>query len=107
MFNISIIIINVRALGKADPLIQPHLEYYKLGTTPEDQQKSYQALFQIPMELNILHEIREATNKCWTLGDSIFKYSVTQKLARRVEPIAKGGDRKSKKYLEQIKINPI
>ena len=95
------------ALGKVDLLIQPHLEYCKLGNTPAEQQKSYQALFDISMELKILHEIREATNKCWTLGDSQFKLLVAQQLERRVEPSAKGGDRKSRKYLETLKINPV
>lgn len=95
------------ALGKAESLIQPHLDYLKLGKTPVEQQKNYQALFQIPMELKILHEIREATNKCWTLGNRKFKQSVAQQLARRVEPSARGGDRKSRKYLETVKINPV
>ena len=80
------------APGKTDALIQPHLEYYKLGKKPAEQQQSYQALFQIPMELKMRHEIREATNKCWTLGDSNFKRSVSKQLARRVGPSAKGGD---------------
>jgi len=95
------------ALGKGDSLIQPHLEYYTLGKTPEARQRGYQALFQIPMELKILQEVREATNKCWTLGDSQFKHAVAQQLYRRVEPSHKGGDRKSRKYLETVKINPV
>lgn len=95
------------ALGKTDPLIQPHLEYCNLGQTPEEQQKNYQSLFANPLELEILREVREATNKCWTLGDSKFKQSVAQQLACRVEPSAKGGDRRSKKYLGTGKINPV
>ena len=95
------------ALGKADPLIQPHLEYYNLGITSEEQQKNYQSLFQVPLELELLHEIQEATNKCWTLGDSKFKQWVSLQLARRVEPSAKGGDRKSRKYLDTVKINRV
>ncbi len=91
------------ALGQLDPLIQPHLEYYRLGNTPTEQQQNYQKLFQRPMEQKLLNEIREATNKCWTLGDSKFKQSVAQQLARRVEPSAKGGDRRSKKYIETTK----
>jgi len=59
------------------------------------------------MELEILQEVREATNKCWTLGDSQFKHAVAQQLARRVEPSTRGGDRKSRKYLEIVKINPV
>ena len=95
------------ALGKVNPLIQPHLEYYKLGKTAEERQRGYQGLFQIPMELETLQEVREATNKCWTLGDSQFKHAVAQQLARRVEPSTRGGDRKSRKYLETVKINPV
>ena len=95
------------ALGKEDPLIQPHLEYYKLGATTDDQQKGYQALFEIPLEDGMLREVREATNKCWVLGDSKFKHSVTQELDRRVEPSPKGGDRKSKKYRETVKTYPV
>ena len=90
------------ALGNLDPLIQPHLEYYKLGSASEDQQRGYKALFQIPLELKLLHNLREATNKSWPLGDSKFKRSVAQQLDRRVEPSAKGGDRKSKKYTEHL-----
>ncbi len=52
----------------------------------------------------MLKNIRDATNKSWVLGDSKFKESVAQQLARRVTPLPKGGDRKSRKYHEQIKI---
>ena len=95
------------ALGKADLLIQPHLEYCRLGNTLADRQSNYKALFQISMELKVLHDIRETANKGWALGDSQFKQAVAQQLSRRVEPGAKGGDRKSKKYLETMKINLI
>ena len=95
------------ALGNADPLIEPHMEYCNLGKTSEDRQMAYQALFQIPLELKILDEVRHATNKCWTLGDSKFKKEVALQLDRRVEPSEKGGDRKSKKYLKTAKINPV
>ena len=56
------------ALGKSDPLIQPHLEYDKLGKISEERQMAYRLLFNTPIEQKILHEVREATNKCWTLG---------------------------------------
>ena len=93
------------ALGKADPLIQPHLDYYRLGITSQDQRSAYQALFEIPLEPKVVQQISEATNKCWTLGDSSFKEDVARKLGRRVEPAPKGGDRKSKKYFETVKTN--
>ena len=95
------------ALGKTNFLIQSHVEYCRLGKTPAEQQQAYQSLFQIPLEPKLLHEIRETTNKNRTLGDSKFKQAVARQLSRRVELSAKGGDRKSKKYLETVKINLI
>ncbi len=86
-------------------MIRPRLEYHALGRTPEERQKYYQALFQKPLDKATLNEIREATNKSWVLGDNKFKEAVEQQLARRVTPIAKGGDRKSSNYLELAKIN--
>ncbi|HEY8037817.1 MAG TPA: hypothetical protein VIF37_19745 [Methylobacter sp.] len=38
-----------------------------------------------------INEIRNATNKAWTLGDSCFKEKM--QLARRAEPGARGGGR--------------
>ncbi len=55
------------------------------------------------MELKLLQEVRETTNKNWALADSKFKQAVEQQLSRRAEPSAKGGDRKSKKYRETVK----
>ncbi len=50
-------------MGKTNALIQPHLEYYKLEKTLEEQQKAYKALFPIPLESKILKKTREVTNK--------------------------------------------
>ena len=93
------------ALGEVSSLIRPRLEYHALGHTQEERQESYQALFQAPLNQTTLNEIREATNKSWVLGDRKFKEAIEQQLARRVMPLAKGGDRKSRNYLESSKIN--
>ncbi len=92
-------------LGEASTLIRPRLEYHALGRTPEERQKYYQALFLNPLDKATLNEIREATNKSWVLGDNKFKQVVEEQLARRVTPRAKGGDRKSRNYLDSVKIN--
>jgi hypothetical protein len=47
--------------------------------------------------------IRGATNKAWVLGNEQFKAQVQSQLERRVEPSAKGGDRKSAAF----KINQV
>ena len=76
-----------------------------MGTTAEERQKSYQGLFQYSLDNEMLKNIRDATNKSWVLGDTKFKETVTQQLARRVTPIARGGDRKSCKYHEMVNID--
>jgi putative transposase len=88
------------ALGAENLLIQPHSQYIELGQTPHQQQKCYQAMFDPPLQSSAIEEMREVTNKCWVLGDAQFKKSLEKQLARRIEPSAKGGDRRSKRYLE-------
>lgn len=80
-------------------------KYKRMGNTVEECQTNYQALFQSPLDNETLKNIREATNKSWVLGDTKFKEAVEQQLARRVTPIAKGGDRKSSRYHELRNIN--
>ena len=86
------------ALGQPDELVTPHLEYRRLGKTEEERQAVYRQLFKYRIPENSLAEIREATNKSWVLGNDRFKQRIQKKLERRVEPTAKGGDRKSEKF---------
>ena len=93
------------ALGKSSSLISPRFEYESLGNTPEERQERYQALFQLLIDKKTLTELRESTNKGWVFGNDKFKKEVEEQLARRVAPIARGGDRKSYKYKAMIAIN--
>ena len=86
------------ALGQANDLITPHLEYWRLGKTDEDRQAAYRQLFKSHIPESSLDEIREATNKAWVLGNDRFKRRIQKQLERRIEPNAKGGDRKSEKF---------
>lgn len=95
------------ANGKGDPLIQPRHEYNRLGKTKEECQENYKALFKQPLELKIINEIREMTNKCWAIGDAVFKTVLAEELGRRVEPSPRGGDRKSEKYKKSLDINRV
>ena len=81
------------ALGQPDEWVTPHLEYRRLGKTDEERQAAYRQLFK-----HRIAKIREATNKAGVLGSDRFKQRIQKKLDRRVEPKAKGGDRKSEKY---------
>ena len=86
------------ALGREDRLVTPHLEYQRLGKTWEEQQIAYRQLFRAKMAERTLDEIRQATNKAWVLGNDHFKCRIEAQLRRRVEPKARGGDRKSAEH---------
>jgi len=91
------------ALGNANELINPHLEYLRLGKTGEARQAAYRQLFKYHIAESSMDEIREATNKAWVLGNDRFKKRIQKQLERRVEPSARGGDRKS----ENFRINGV
>ena len=86
------------ALGQPDELITPYHEYQRLGSTATACQAAYQLLFKECISNSSIDEIRAATNKAWVLGNDRFKERIQQQLARRVEPAARGGDRKSQQY---------
>ena len=83
------------ALGQPNDLVVPHSEYLRLGESNEARQASYRDLFKHQLSENTITEIREATNKAWVLGNDRFKQRIQEQLGRRVEPKARGGDRKS------------
>ena len=85
------------ALGREDSLVTPHQLYQHLGKTGEERQSAYRQLFRAKIPDRILDEIRHATNKAWALGNNQFKRRIEAQLKHRIEPKAKGGDRKSAK----------
>lgn len=85
------------ALGQTDELVSPHPEYQRLGAD-EERLAAYRQLFKHHLTEDGLAEIRETTNKAWVLGSDQFKRRIQQQLDRRVEPSARGGDRKSEKF---------
>ena len=86
------------ALGQLSDLVVPHSEYLGLGVTNEARQFNYKALFKYQLSENSITAIREATNKAWVLGSDLFKQRIQEKLDRRVDPKARGGDRKSEQF---------
>jgi putative transposase len=91
------------AQGEANELITHQLEYRRLGKTDEERQAAYRLLFKSHIPESSLNEIRDATNKAWVLGNDRFKQRIQKQLERRVEPNARGGDRKS----ETFRINRV
>jgi putative transposase len=95
------------ALGEVDELVVHHNLYQSLGKTAEQRQKVYRSLFRARIPTKTLDAIRAATNKAWVLGSDNFKDRIESKLNRPARPSQKGGDRKSKAYHEQHKINRV
>ena len=89
------------ALGQSNDLISPHLEYRRLGKSAEERQTAYRQLFKHHVSEESANAIREATNKAWVLGGDRFKQRIQKQLERRVEPAARGGDRKSVAFKTQ------
>jgi putative transposase len=86
------------ALGQTNDLVVPHPEFQRLGECDETRQAAYRDLFTHQLSENSIANIREATNKAWALGSDRFKQRIQDQLGRRVEPSARGGDKKSKHY---------
>ncbi|MDX9767777.1 MAG: transposase [Ectothiorhodospiraceae bacterium] len=79
--------------GGSDPLLTPHPDYLRLGTTAEVRRDNYRALFTAHIEPELLAEIRHATNGNFALGSQRFKDEVAQMLGRRVVPGRSGRPR--------------
>ena len=90
--------LSFQCAGQADELVALHGELVRLGGSAEERQAAYRALFHQAISQQQIDEIREATNKAWVLGGKRFKERIQSQLTRRVEPAAKGGDRKSAQY---------
>jgi len=86
------------ALGQANELVAPQREYQRMGKTDEERQAAYRQLFKAQLPENNLDKIRDATNKAWVLGNDRYKQRIQKQLERRVEPNARGGDRRSKAF---------
>jgi len=94
---------HANALGKSIRLLTPHEQYVQLGGTFTERCSRYVGFFDAYLSDNTLELIRTSTNKAWVLGSERFKRQVETQINRRVEPANRGGDRKSKKFREQVK----
>jgi putative transposase len=90
------------ALGQSNPLVTPHREYKRLGTTDAERQAAYRQLFRARIPQMTLEAIREATNKAWVLGSERFKRRIAKQLDRPVTSSGHGGDRRSEAYQRAV-----
>jgi putative transposase len=89
------------AMGKDIGLLTPHHTYLALGETAAQRIIRYRKLFADVIPMNTLDQIRECTNKSWVLGSSKFKAQIESAANRRIESLGWGGDRKSKRLIDQ------
>jgi putative transposase len=91
------------ALDKKISLLTPHRCYLALGENDKVRRKSYRALFRRTIPEAVLEDIRTSTLKGWAIGNDRFRSEIEQMTNRRASPKPRGGDRKSKKYKDQVK----
>lgn len=78
------------ALGKPDPLIQPHPEYLALAALPEQRQAAYRDLFLNVISDDRLEQIRSHLQQQRALGAARFQAAIEAELGR-VATIRKHG----------------
>ena len=83
------------ALGKPDPLVQPHTRYLALAGEPPQRRQTYRSLVLAGLEPAELERIRRAVQGQQALGDHRFRYEIEYQLSRRVGPAPIGRPRKS------------
>ena len=67
-----------------------HTEYQALGTTPEQRQVAYRALFQAQLDPETLTTLRSALNGERITGSDRFKAEIETALGRKVESGQRG-----------------
>lgn len=90
------------AIGEFNPLITKHALYQELASDASARQSAYRSLFDAPYDAAEISQIRNLTNREWVLGSDRFKKQIQKKLNRRIEPLPRGGDRKSRAYRDSI-----
>lgn len=83
------------AAGPGAALTKAHAVYLLLGKGDVARREKYRSLFDMPLDATMLDAIRDATNKGWALGGEQFRERLESVLRRRVQPLPRGGDRRS------------
>jgi len=80
----------INGVGKKSELCTPHGLYLACGTSPEDRQAAYCALFKAYPDGGLLKRIREASNKGMAVGSKEFKKEIEGLTGRRMLPATMG-----------------
>jgi putative transposase len=82
------------AHGQSDVVLHDHPLYLALGNTDRARQDAYRELFNVQLDPETVHLIRESTNKAWALGNDRFRQEIEAALQRRTRPLPRGGARR-------------
>lgn len=83
------------AQGAVDALLTAHRTYLSVDQESGVRQEKYRSMFDDRLDAALLDNIRNATNKGWALGGGPFRERLGARLHRRVQPLPRGGDRRS------------
>ena len=81
------------AQGRADPLVRGHEVYLALGPTPQARQAAYREAFAQGLSEDVLHTLRDATQRGWVPGRESFRAQIAAALGRGVGPPVRGRPR--------------
>ena len=71
--------------GSPSELLTPHPEYLALGAGGRERGHAYASLIASQQDVDLVEQIRAATNGGYALGDPQFRKSMSSMLGRRVE----------------------
>lgn len=80
-------------VGEPNELITPHPVYLALADSRERRCAAYRTLFEQPLDMEIVKELRRGTNQGWAVGRAVFKKEVEVAARRRAAPKPRGGRR--------------
>jgi hypothetical protein len=84
------VLMTAHAHGAADALVTDHPLYHALGRRAAEREEAYRALFDMPLDHDVVDTLRPVTNGSWVMGSERFKRKVAKALGRRVTPAAPG-----------------
>lgn len=82
------------AHGEVDSVVSEHELFTALGNTGAERQTAYRDLCATALSHDFLQELRDATNRGWTMGDPEFMTKIEDATGRRAGPLAKGRPKK-------------
>ncbi len=86
------------ALGKKSDLLTPHERYLALGENDLARQINYKCLFNVPVEDNILDDIRRCAQSGLAIGNSRFKEQIEELTGLRVSARKRGRPKSDKSF---------